>query len=102
MADGQARSSLVFLGTAAPETVFVSGPGLVPHVRLGGGDDWAGSLTTKGGTFFLGDGRDRLTLGKYDVGVGDVPVRLAHRGPPPAPGRLRGRGRRARSSASRC
>ncbi len=66
MADGQAPSSLLFLGTEAPETVFVSGLGLVPHFRLGGGDDWGGSLTTKGGTFFLGDGRDRLTLGKYD------------------------------------
>ncbi len=66
MAEGQARSSLVFLGSRAPESVFVSGPGLVPHLRLGGGDDWGGSLTTKGGTFFLGDGRDRLTLGKFD------------------------------------
>ena len=66
MATGQARSSLVFLGTRAGENVFVSGPKLVPHVRMGDGDDWAGSLTTKGGTFFLGGGRDRLTLGKYD------------------------------------
>jgi hypothetical protein len=66
MAEGQARSSLVFLGSRASESVFVSGPGLVPHLRLGGGADWGGSLTTKGGTFFLGDGRDRLTLGKYD------------------------------------
>ena len=38
----------------------------MPHLRLGDGDDWGGSLTTKGGTFFLGGGRDRLTLGKYD------------------------------------
>ena len=66
MAEGQVRSSLVFLGSRSPETVFVSGPGLVPHLRMGNGDDWAGSLTTKGGSFFLGGGRDRLTLGKYD------------------------------------
>jgi len=44
--------------------IFVGGPGLVPGLRLGGGDDWA--LAHKGGTFFLGEGRDRLTLGKYD------------------------------------
>ena len=36
----------------------------MPGLRLGGGDDWA--LAHKGGTFFLGEGRDRLTLGKYD------------------------------------
>jgi hypothetical protein len=66
LADGQAPSSVVFVGTRASDSVFVSGPGLVPHFRLGGGRDWGGSLTTRGGTFFLGPGRDRLTLGKYD------------------------------------
>ena len=66
LADGQAPSSVVFLGTNASESVFVSGTGLVPHFRLRGGEDWGGSLTTPGGTFFLGTGHDRLTLGKYD------------------------------------
>ena len=66
MADASAPSSLVFLGTKADDTVFVGGPGLVPHFRLGAGNDWGGSLTTPGGTFLLGPGLDRLTLGKYD------------------------------------
>ena len=91
MADGQAPSSLLFLGTEAPETVFVSGLGLVPHFRLGGGDDWGGSLTTKGGTFFLGDGRDRLTLGKFDSVAATFPFADARREAAPAPGCLRRR-----------
>jgi hypothetical protein len=66
MADGQAPSSLVFFGSKADDSAFVGGPGLVPHFRLGYGNDWAGSLTTPGGTFLLGPGLDRLTLGKYD------------------------------------
>jgi RTX calcium-binding nonapeptide repeat (4 copies) len=66
LADGQAPSSLVFFGSKADDTAFVGGPGLVPQFRLGYGDDWAGSLTTPGGTFLLGPGLDRLTLGKYD------------------------------------
>jgi len=66
MADASAPSSLVFLGTKADDTVFVGGTGLVPHFRLGAGNDWGGSLATPGGTFLLGPGLDRLTLGKYD------------------------------------
>ncbi len=66
MADGQAPSSLVFFGSKADDTAFVGGPGLVPQFRLGYGNDWAGSLTAPGGTFLLGPGLDRLTLGKYD------------------------------------
>jgi hypothetical protein len=66
MADGQAPASLVFFGSKADDTAFVGGPGLVPQFRLGYGNDWAGSLTTPGGTFLLGPGLDRLTLGKYD------------------------------------
>ncbi len=74
MADGQAASSLVFLGTAADEAAFVSGDGLVPHFRMAGGNDWAGSLTVRGGTFRMGPGRDRLTVGKYDGRVPGFPL----------------------------
>lgn len=66
LAAGSTPSSLVFLGTRTDEQAFVSGKGLVPHFRMGGGNDWAGSLTTPGGSFALGAGHDRLTLGKYD------------------------------------
>ncbi len=66
LAEGSTPSSLVFLGTRGDENAFVSGAGLVPHFRMGPGDDWAGNLTTPGGTYFLGAGHDKLTLGKYD------------------------------------
>jgi RTX calcium-binding nonapeptide repeat (4 copies) len=69
LAAGSARSSVVFLGTGASEYAFVSGPGLVPHFSMRGGADWAGNLDTNGGTYRLGAGGDRLTLGAYE----DVP-----------------------------